>query len=137
MGLGNNHSFVPYSWTQEYNLSVTSANADRQLMRASWPLNLTARLLSIRITNTTGDASGGQVVLWDQDLSNTSTTSRGSAGGALAIFGVGAAAASGIAATTVEYGDEAGGPTPDFFAGIACQATRINAHISIQVLHHY
>lgn len=137
MGLGTNNEFVPYSWTQEYNLTVTSANSNQQLMRASWPLNLTAKLLSIRITNTTGDASGGQVVLWDQDLSNTTPATRGSAGGFLAIFGVGAAGASGVAATTIEYGREGGGTTPDFNAGIAVQASRLNTHISIQVLHHY
>jgi len=131
----NNHDILPYSWTEEYSLIFTSASADRQIMRCSWPLNISAKLLSARVTQTTGDASGGQVILWDQDLSNVTPATRGSAGGYLAIFGVvGTVGASGVAATTIEYGN--GGPTPDFDAGIAAQATRLNMHISVEVLHH-
>lgn len=111
----------------------TSANADRQLMRASWPINMYAELESIRITNSVG--SGGQVILWDQDLSNTTPTSRGSAGGYLAIFGVNAAGASAVASTTVEYGGAGHAPNPIFYAGIALQASLLNGHISALVRH--
>ena len=109
----------------------TSGNADRQLMRAPWPIGMYAELEAITVTGQI--ATGGQVILWDQDLSNTTPTTRGSAGGALAIFGVTAAGSSGVASTTVQYGAAGHQPNPKFFAGIACQASILNAHISALV----
>lgn len=128
--MGN--EFIPYTFTKTYKLEPTSAGQDRQLMRASWPLGMYAELEAITITGQI--ASAGQVVLWDQDLTNSTPTTRGSAGGALAIFGASAGAASGVGATTVEYGGD-GRPKPKFYAGIATQASMLNVHISALVRH--
>jgi hypothetical protein len=130
-----NHQIYPYTYVEEYNLVPTSANADRQLARAPWPLGMYFELLAVRITSQ-ADVSGGQVVMWDQDLSNTTPTTRGSAGGSqVAIFGTNATStgASGVSATTIAFGGPSGGPTPRFYGGIALQATRLNTHISAEV----
>lgn len=128
--MGN--EFIPYTYTKTYQTTPTSAGADRQLMRASWPIGMWAELESITITSQI--ASGGQVVLWDQDLSNTTPTSRGSAGGALAIFGAPAGAVSAVSATTTQFGGD-GRPKPKAYAGFAFQATQLNLHISALIRH--
>jgi hypothetical protein len=125
--------FIPYTYHDTLQLMPTSASADRQLGRAPWPLNQYWELESLTITNSDGSASGGQIVLWDQDLTNTTPSTRGSAGGYLAAFGVGAAAASGVASTTIVYNQEGNAPRPKFYAGIAMQASRLNILVSAKV----
>ena len=128
----SNEAVYPFSYLDTVNLVVTSANSDRQLYRAPWPLDMYVELLDVRVTNSLG--SGGQIVMWDQDLSNTTPTTVGSAGQALAIFGVGGAAMSGVASATITYEP---GPTPRFYGGIAMQASALNAQISatVRIMH--
>lgn len=128
--MGN--EFIPYTYTKTYQTTPTSAGADRQLMRASWPLGMYAELEALTVTGQL--ATGAQVVLWDQDLSNTTPTTRGSAGGALAIFGVTAGASSGVAGTTVQYGGD-GRPKPKAYGGFAFQASTLNVQISALIRH--
>lgn len=123
-----NKSLYPFSYYETYNLIVTSAGTNVQLARAPWTQGMYFELLDVRVGNQL--ASAGQVVMWDQDLSNTTPTTRGSAGQALAIYSAGAASASGQAAgiTTAEAG-----PTTRFYAGIAMQASVLNAAVSALV----
>ena len=121
----------PYEWYEDAQVYATSANTSLQLYRAPWPTGRYVEIIGARISNV-GAASGGQVVMWDQDLSNTTPTTVGSAAAPRAIFAYGAAAASGVAASTVEYGRD-GTPTPAFFGGIAFQASTINVHVNLKL----
>jgi hypothetical protein len=85
-------------------------------------------LLDVRVGNQL--ATGGQVLIWDQDLSNTTPTTRGSAGQAIVVLGANAAAVSGVAAGTTAY---TAGPSPRFYAGLAMQASLINTQVSALV----
>lgn len=121
----------PYEWFEDAQLYVTSASTSLQLYRAPWPSGRYVEIVGARISNI-GAASGGHVVMWDQDLSNTTPTSVGSAALPRAVFGYGAATVSGVAATTIEYGRD-GTPTPAFFGGIALQTTTLNIHVNLKL----
>ena len=113
----------PFSYFETYELTVTSASSDRQLMRAPWPIDMYAELIEVKISNSVGSA--GQVVMWDQDLSNSTPTTRGSAGQALVIVAAGAAAFSGQSAAS----NEDPGLATRFYGGCALQATIVNMQI--------
>jgi hypothetical protein len=88
-------------------------------------------IVGARISNI-GATSGGHVVMWDQDISNSTATAVGSAGAPRAVFGYGAATVSGVAASTVEYGRD-GTPNPPFYAGIAFQVSTLNVHVDLKL----
>lgn len=117
----------PFSYFETYELTVTSASADRQIMRAPWPIDMYAELISVSVSNPL--ASAGQVVMWDQDLSNSTPTTRGSAGQALAVFSIGGAAFSGQSST----GTISSPPQTRFYGGIACQASIVNMGLAVTV----
>ena len=119
----------PFSYFETYNVVVTSAGMSQQIMRAPWPLDMYAELITVKTSNSI--ASAGQLVLWDQDLSNTTPTTRGSAGQALQVFEAGAASFSGQAANVDEGANVI--PTTRFYGGIACQASVINMGVSVVV----
>ena len=121
----------PYEWYEDAQIYVTSANTSLQLYRAPWPSGSYVEIVGARISNI-GAASGGHVLMWDQDISNTTPTPVGSAALPRAVFAYGAAAASGVAASTVEYGRD-GTPNPPFFGGIALQASTLNVHIDVRL----
>lgn len=119
----------PFSYFETYNVVVTSAGMNQQLMRAPWPLDMYVELIAVKTANSL--ASAGQLVMWDQDLSNTTPTTRGSAGQALAVFEAGAAPFSGQAANVDEGAHFI--PATRFYGGIACQASVINMGVSFTV----
>jgi hypothetical protein len=121
----------PYEWYEDAQLYVTSANTSLQLYRAPWPSGRYVEIVGARISNV-GAGSGGHVIMWDQDLSNSTPTSVGSAALPRAVFGYGAATASGVAASTIEYGRD-GTPSPPFFGGIALQTTSTNVHVDLRL----
>jgi hypothetical protein len=121
----------PYEWFEDAQVYATSANTSVQLYRAPWPSGRYVEIVGARISNI-GAASGGHVVMWDQDLSNTTPTAVGSAALPRAVFGYGAAVASGVGASTVEYGRD-GTPNPPFYGGIAFQASTLNVHINLKL----
>jgi hypothetical protein len=115
-----------YGYYDDFEAVVVSAGTNTQIMRAPWPKNQYIRLDSIRVTNTIG--SGSQILLWDQDLSNTTPTTRGSAGQALYVLTVGGASFSGQQGTTVtEQGLDI-----KFYGGIACQGATVNMNIAVR-----
>ena len=124
--------YEPFTWRETYSVVVTSANSNFQLARMPWadPINKIGRLKKVTISNL--DGAGATVHMWDQDLSSSTPTTRGSAGTALVVLGAGGAGASGVGATTVAWGEKDLPSTP-FLGGMALQATRINVAISAEV----
>lgn len=124
--------YEPFTWEDTASVRVTSANSTFQLARMPWadPVNKYGRLKKVTITNL--DGAGATVHMWDQDQSSSTPTTRGSAGTALVVLGVGAAAASGLGATTAVFGEK-DLPAEPFLGGISVQATRINVHISATI----
>lgn len=120
----------PFCFPDEYNVRITSANSNFQVARAPWPdpVNKYFVLKTVHVTNLDGAATA--VHLWDQDLSNTTPATAGSAGTALVVLEGAASAASGVAGATTRYENL---PPRKFFAGIAAQASRINVHIAVEV----
>jgi hypothetical protein len=121
------------SYTETYSVLVLSGASNFQLMRAPWPspVNKMAYLLNVMITPQ-GGGSGAQVVMWDQDLSNSTPPTRGSAGGAILILGAGASSFSGVATNTTTYSTLQMTHEP-FVGGIAMQASQINTLVSARV----
>jgi hypothetical protein len=124
--------YEPFTWRDSYNVRVTSANATFQLARMPWadPINKYGRLKKVVLTNL--DGAGATVHMWDQDQSSSTPATRGSAGTALVVLGVGAGAASGVGATTAVFGEK-DLPAEPFQGGISLQATRINVHVSAEI----
>lgn len=124
--------YEPFTWEDTYNVRVTSANTTFQLLRAPWadPVNKKIRLKKVAITNL--DGAAGTVHMWDQDQSSSTPTTRGSAGTALVVLGIGAAGASGLGGSTTVFGEK-DLPAEEFLGGVSVQATRINVQISAQV----
>lgn len=123
-GLIANIQYEPFTYTLTKKVTGTSANLNFQLTRVPWadPFNLTYHLKEIHITNP--DGAAGQVLLWDQDLSNTTPASRGSASvdGAVYVAGVAASGSSGTGLTAVIT---LANPLK-FDAGIAMQVSKLN-----------
>lgn len=73
----------PFSWRKGYYSIVASGNVDTQLVRMPWasPANRRGLLRKVMITNRAG--VGGILSIWDQDLSNSTPPTAGSAGGAI------------------------------------------------------
>lgn len=125
-------SITPFTYRVSKTLRITSANSNFQLSRAPWPdpVNRIYRIKQLVISNPSGAAA--QVVIWDQDLSNSTPVARGSAGGALINVGVAASGASGTYSAAEKF-DE--GQLPDVFfqGGIAVQANQINVAIAAEL----
>ena len=120
-------SYEPFTYTLTKKVTGTSATSNFQLTRVAWadPFNLTYHLKEVHIVNPDGAAC--QVTFWDQDLSNTTPTTRGSAStdGSLYIAGVPASGSSGTGTTTVIT---LAHPVR-FDAGIAYQVSKINTTV--------
>jgi hypothetical protein len=119
------------SYTEDYFVNVTSASSNFQLARAPWPspVNKKLQLLQITMSPTAGTASGSQVVFWDQDLSNSTPPTRGSAGGAMLILGCTASANSGATTVTTVFSEHQT-PEMQFNAGCAIQSSTLNNSIA-------
>jgi len=119
------------SYTEDYTLNILSANTSYQLARAPWPspINKKMQLLQINVTPTVGTGLGSQVVIWDQDLSNSTPPTRGSAGGAILTIGATGSAVSGTATATTAL-SEIQTVEHTFIAGVAMQATTVNVNVA-------
>jgi hypothetical protein len=121
-------------YTETYTLNVLSGSTNYQLMRAPWPspVNKKVQILQCVITPTVGTAVGTSVAIWDQDLSNSTPPTRGSAGGALLTLGAAGSAASGTATVSTIFSEHQL-PEQTFLAGIALQSTTVNVNIAMTV----
>lgn len=119
------HKSHPFAYSQEHGTKAASGNTSYQLARMPWqtPTQKLGRPRVITISNPVGTA--GALHIWDQDLSNTTPPTTGSAGDGVLILEFGASGASGSAVKTTTYGPGYQ-PIPDakFVAGIAFQVTQ-------------
>lgn len=122
----------PFTYFESYSKKATSASSNFQLCRMPWPspTSKPGRLVEVAITNTMGVA--GILQIWDQDLSNTTPPTRGSAGDGIYTLEIAASAASGVAAKTTLYAiDQL--PDHEFVGGIAFQSNVIDATLTGKV----
>ena len=122
----------PFGYTQKYSVRVPSGATNQQLVRMPWqtPVQKPGYLIKVGITNPVGTA--GRVDIWDQDLSNTTPPTAGSAGAALFVLGVNASALSGAGSLTTLYGlDDLA--SPPIIGGLACQSTHPGVTINFEV----
>jgi len=119
------------SYSETYSFIVLSANTNFQLARSPWPAPVNKKMVlqKLSVTNTLPSSLGGQIVIWDQDLSNSTPPTRGSAGGAILTVGVQAGSVSGVTATTMLI-SETQCPEESFIGGLAMQSTLVNTTVS-------
>lgn len=111
-------------------LLVPTANTNTQLMLVNWKKGRKVKLKKVIISNRS--ANRGRVVIWDQDLSDSSVPATGSATAPLLELGVDAVATAGIGSATAKYA-EYELPSIEFQAGIALQVSEANMFIAVEV----
>lgn len=125
-------SRYPFSFKQGYSVRIASGSTSTQLVRMPWqtPVQKPGVITKIVINNPVGTA--GVLNIWDQDLSNTTPPTAGSAGAALLPLEFGASAASGTATKTTVYTvDQL--PNIQFIGGIVCQSTHPGVTAALEV----
>ena len=112
----------PFSYTLGYTKLITSGAVSTQLVRMPWqtPVQKPGYVRKVSVTNPVGIA--GTLSIWDQDLSNTTPPTAGSAGAAIYTLEAGASASSGVASKTTLYTADHLADIP-FVGGLACQST--------------
>ena len=121
-----------FSFKKGYSIPIPSGSSNVQLVRMPWqtPVQKPGIITKVLISNPVGTA--GTLSLWDQDLSNTTPPTRGSAGQAVLSFGFSASGASGVAQATTSYTREQI-PEIQFVGGIASQSTLPGGIVAIEV----
>ncbi len=118
----NINTHKPFSYTRGYSVRIASGATSTQLVRMPWqtPVQKPGVLRKIMISNPVGTA--GRLDIWDQDLSNTTPPTAGSAGAALLPLEFSASGASGAGSATKVYtADQL--PEIPFIGGLACQSS--------------
>lgn len=112
----------PFGYTIGYSVRVPSGATSQQLVRMPWqtPVQKPGYLRKVYVTNPVGLA--GRIDIWDQDLSNTTPPTAGSAGAALFVLGFAASGLSGAGSNTTMFGlDDL--PNIPIIGGLAAQST--------------
>jgi hypothetical protein len=122
----------PFNFKQGYSVKIASGAVSTQLVRMPWqtPVQKPGVLRKIMIHNPVGTA--GRLDIWDQDLSNTTPPTAGSAGASLFPLEFGASGASGVANKTTSYTAEQIPEVP-FIGGVASQSTLPGVTINVEV----
>jgi hypothetical protein len=112
----------PFSYTLGYSVRIPSGATSQQLVRMPWqtPVQKPGYVRKVAVTNPVGTA--GVLNIWDQDLSNTTPPTAGSAGAAIYSLEIGASASSGVASKTTLYTVDNLADIP-FIGGLATQST--------------
>ena len=112
----------PFGYTLGYSVRIASGAVSQQLVRMPWqtPVQKPGYVRKVIVTNPVGIA--GTISIWDQDLSNTTPPTAGSAGAAIYTLEAAQSAASGVASKTTLYGTDQLCDIP-FIGGLACQST--------------
>jgi hypothetical protein len=121
-----------FSWKKGYSVRIASGAVTTQLVRMPWapPVQQPGVLRKVLISNPVGLA--GTLAIWDQDQSNTTPPTAGSAGAALIPLEFGASALSGSASkTTVYTADQL--PEIKFVAGMSAQSTQPGVGLAFEV----
>lgn len=129
---GNILTRNPFSNKEAYSVRIASGAVDTQLVRMPWasPVQKPGILRKVMVTNPVGIA--GLLAIWDQDLSNTTIPTAGSAGAALFPLEIGASAASGVASKTTIYTAEQL-PEIKFNAGMVTQSSLPGVTVAFEV----
>ena len=123
----------PFSYRETHPSSVASGSVSFQVARMPWqsPVNKPGFLKKIAVTNTVfGQA--GTLSIWDQDLSNTTPPTAGSAGGAIISLEIPAVAASGVGSKTSFFAENDIADV-QFIGGIAAQSTLPGVRVLAEV----
>lgn len=122
----------PFGYTQGYSVRIASGAVNQQLVRMPWqtPVQKPGYLREVMVTSSWG--TGGTLSIWDQDLSNTTPPTAGSAGAALITLEIGLSAASGVSSATKLYGID-NLPDIPFIGGLACQSSVPGTTVSFDV----
>ena len=113
----------PFSYREGARATIASGAVSTQVARMPWqsPVNKPGIIKKLAVTNRIfGQA--GTLSIWDQDLSNTTPPTAGSAGDAIYSLEIAAVAASGVGAKTTFY-SENDLPEIQFIGGIAAQSS--------------
>lgn len=118
----------PFGYVQAHVKIISSGNTDTQIARMPWqtPVSKPGILRKVILTN--ASSVGGYVKLWDEDASNATPPTTGSAGAALFSLYV---SASGAGATTI-YTEE-NLPEYYFIGGINSQASTYGVTVMAEV----
>ncbi|HKG88797.1 MAG TPA: hypothetical protein VKA95_10755 [Nitrososphaeraceae archaeon] len=122
----------PFSFKKGYSKLIPSGAVSTQLVRMPWqvPVQKPGVLRKVLISNPVGLA--GTLAIWDQDLSNTTPPTAGSAGAALLPLGFGLSVLSGSAnQTTVYTADQL--PEIPFYSGMSSQSTQPGVTVAFEV----
>jgi len=113
----------PFSYRETDYAIIASGAVSTQVARMPWqsPVNKPGIIKKIAVTNRVfGQA--GTLSVWDQDLTNTTPPTAGSAGAAIYSLEIGSVAASGVGSKTTFY-SENDLPEVQFIAGVAVQSS--------------
>lgn len=126
-------SFIePFSYRQRHQKTIASGSSTNQIARMPWqsPVQRTGKIKRLAVSNPVGTA--GYLSIWDQDNSNTTPPTTGSAGDALLLLEIGASGASGVAVKTTVYAEN---DLMDrvFVAGINAQSTLPGVKVMCEV----
>lgn len=122
------------SYVETYHVDFTSAASDFMVARAPWasPVGKKFQLVSVVATNRNQNGLSSRVILWDQDLSNSTPPTAGSAGAALVELGVTAGGTSGGGGVTTSLSNDICEPQ-EFIGAITGQSSLLNVHLAVTV----
>lgn len=122
----------PFTYRQRHQKTIASGSSTNQIARMPWqtPVQRVGKIKRLAVSNPVGTA--GYLSIWDQDNSNTTPPTTGSAGDALLLLEIGASAASGVAVKTTVYAEN---DLMDrvFVAGINAQSTLPGVKVMAEV----
>jgi len=118
----NTYIRKPFAYTLGYSKFIPSGAVATQLVRMPWqtPVQKPGYVRKVMVTSSWG--TGGTLNIWDQDLSNTTPPTAGSAGAAIYSLEITTSALSGVASKTTLYGTDQLVDVP-FIGGLACQSS--------------
>ena len=109
----------PFAYTIGYSKFIPSGAVSTQLVRMPWQTPVQKPGYARKVSITTKQGIGGTLDIWDQDLSNTTPPTAGSAGAAIYSLEITTSAASGVASKTTLYTTDQLADIP-FIGGLAC-----------------
>lgn len=129
--MANNTNFETANASVRVQNSVANiaSGTAAQLIRGAWPINQKIEINKIIVTNLSG--LPGTLLVWDQDLSNTSAVGFGSSTAPLLTIPYGTVAGSGLVAVQTIL-SEAQLPFLEFEAGIAIQSPNLGTHVAFE-----
>jgi hypothetical protein len=122
----------PFAYTLGYSKFIPSGAVSTQLVRMPWqtPVQKPGYVRKVSVTSAWGTA--GVLNIWDQDLSNTTPPTAGSAGAAIYSLEIAQSAASGVASKTTLFTTDQLADIP-FIGGLACQSSVPGATVDFDI----